>query len=131
MKFTEHRDSNILTVKRYESGQVTINDQIVTDSCFLNQHTLVEHWNCHAIEELNQQPKNILTPIFEMQPEVLILGTGETQTFPTPEVFHLCAEKGIGLEVMANRVACRTYNVLTTEDREVVLALIFPPSNNG
>ena len=131
MKFTEHRDSNILTVKRYEPGKVTINDQEVTDSCFLNHHALIEHWACHSLDELNQQPEKVLAPIFEQKPEVLILGTGETQAFPPPKIFHLCAEKGIGLEVMANRVACRTYNVLTTEDREVVLALIFPSSNKG
>ena len=122
MKFTEHRDSNILTVRRYQPGKVTVNDQEVTDSCFFNHHTLVEHWNCNRLDELNEET---LAPIFELQPEVIILGTGETQVFPKPELFYLCAQKGIGLEVMDNRAACRTYNVLTTEDREVVLALIF------
>ncbi|HHT00904.1 MAG TPA: hypothetical protein ENK73_08640, partial [Thiomicrospira sp.] len=58
------------------------------------------------------------------KPEVIILGTGETQHFPEPKLFAYCAHKGVGLEVMANDAACRTYNVLTTEDREIVLALI-------
>jgi len=126
MKFTEHRDSNLLTVKRYEPGKVTINDQEVTNSCFFNHNTLVKDWSCHHIQELNEKT---LTPIFELKPEVIILGTGDTQLFPPAELFHLCGQKGIGLEVMANDAACRTYNVLTTEDREVVLALIFPESN--
>lgn len=127
MKFTEHRDSNILAVKHYEPGKVTVNDQEMSDSCFFNHHTLVKHWCCYHINELNEET---LAPVFELKPEVIILGTGEVQVFPSPTLFHFCAQKGVGLEVMANSAACRTYNVLTTEDREVVLALIFP-DNNG
>jgi uncharacterized protein len=35
--------------------------------------------------------------------------------------------RGVGFEVMATRAACRTYNVLTAEDRRVVAALLFEP----
>jgi uncharacterized protein len=122
MKFTEHRDSNVLTVKKYEPNHVTINDIEVTDSCYLNHHTLKEHWACHQLSELNTDR---LDELLSLSPEVIILGTGEKQQFPDPKIFYYCAQKGVGLEVMANDAACRTYNVLTTEDREVVLALIF------
>ncbi|MDG6778010.1 Mth938-like domain-containing protein [Thiomicrorhabdus sp. zzn3] len=121
MKFTEHRDSNVLVVKHYEPGLVKINDRQLQNSCFLNQKQLVEHWPCDHIGQLDSQR---LDALFALNPEVIILGTGEQQVFPEPKLFAYCAQKGIGLEVMNNSAACRTYNVLTTEDREVVLALI-------
>lgn len=121
MKFTEHRDSNILTVKNYQPGSAKINDMSLTESFYMNQKQLIENWNCHDIDELTEQHLN---QILMIQPEIIILGTGEKQTFPSAKLFSYCAQKGVGLEVMDNAAACRTYNILTTEEREVALALI-------
>ncbi|MBN2865534.1 MAG: hypothetical protein JXK16_05950 [Thiotrichales bacterium] len=121
MKFTEHRDSNINAVKHYEQGEVKINDQVLKNSCFLNQKELVKDWSCRHISLLET---DLLDELLSLQPEVIILGTGETQVFPEPRLFAYCSQRGVGLEVMNNLAACRTYNVLTTEDREVVLGLI-------
>lgn len=122
MKFSEHRDSNINVVKNYQPGEVRINATTYTDSLFFTQQEIFSEW---PISDISQLAIEHLQPIIETQPEVIILGTGERQVFPNIELFAHCASKGIGLEVMANDAACRTYNVITTEDRDVVLALIF------
>ncbi|MDX1352402.1 MAG: Mth938-like domain-containing protein [Thiomicrorhabdus sp.] len=121
MKFTEHRDSNVYAVKRYEPGLVKINDITLNHSCYLTQTTIEENWPCKSVETLTTE---LLDSILLQNPEVIILGTGDEQNFPEPKFFAYCAAKGVGLEVMANDAACRTYNVLTTEDRDIVLALI-------
>jgi len=121
MKFTEHRDSNVYAVKHYQTGEVKINDQLLHESCYLNQKELVKDWGCHKISDLTTEH---LDRLLSLKPEVIILGTGETQVFPDPSLFAHCSQHGVGLEAMNNLAACRTYNVLTTEDREVVLALI-------
>ncbi|NPA72547.1 MAG: hypothetical protein GXO35_06930 [Gammaproteobacteria bacterium] len=121
MKFTEHRDSNIFAVQHYQPGQVKVNGLEFTQSCFITQFTTENNWPCHAITQLTTE---LLDTLLETKSEVIILGTGDKQVFPEPRLFAYCASKGVGLEVMANDAACRTYNVLTTEDREVVLALI-------
>jgi uncharacterized protein len=56
--------------------------------------------------------------------ELLLLGTGAEQQFPTAEVRLAFAEAGIGLEVMDTGAATRTYNVLLAEGRSVAAALI-------
>lgn len=122
MKFTEHRDSQINTVKRYQAGQVQVNQQVISTSCFITHDSIETDWPCKAINALNNA---LLDQLLALQPEVIILGTGETQEFPEPKWFAYCASKGVGLEVMTNNAACRTYNVLTTEERDIVLALIF------
>ena len=123
MKFTEHRDTNMNVVKHYVAGQVKVNDQTYTHSFFLTQKEIEPDWDCTDIDSLNAA---LIESLLSKQPEVIILGSGEQQRFPDPKWFAHCAQKGVGLEVMANDAACRTYNVLTTEERDVVLALILP-----
>lgn len=121
MKFTEHRDSNINTVKKYSPGSVQVNQFTLTTSCFITQKDINDSWQCAHISKLSTA---LLDELLTTDAEVIILGTGEKQIFPEPRLFAYCASQGVGLEVMANDAACRTYNVLTTEDRDVVLALI-------
>lgn len=122
MKFTEHRDSNINTVKKYEPGKVKINADDYQHSLFLTQNEVFANWSCTDIKKLST---NDLDDLLDQHPEVIILGTGDQQVFPDPKLFAHCMNRGTALEVMANDAACRTYNILTTEDRDVVLALIF------
>ena len=65
-----------------------------------------------------------LGAVLDLGPEILVLGTGERQVFPEPQVIVALAARGIGLEVMDNGAACRTYNILLAEGRKVALALI-------
>jgi uncharacterized protein len=121
MKFTEHRDSQVYTIKQYQPGLVKINDFTLNQSCAISQHEIKEDWDCTDIASL--KPSH-LDALLAFSPEVILLGTGETQRFPDPALIAHCAAQGVGVEVMTNMAACRTYNVLTTEDRQVVLALI-------
>lgn len=60
----------------------------------------------------------------ELQPEVILLGTGAQQRFPHPELFRSLIERGIAIEFMDTPAACRTYNILVAEDRKVVAAVL-------
>jgi len=57
-------------------------------------------------------------------PEIVLLGTGATQRFPHPRLTAALFKARVGLEVMDTRAACRTYNILVAEGRNVVAALI-------
>jgi uncharacterized protein len=67
-----------------------------------------------------------LAPMFALTPELIVLGTGPTQRFPSAAVMHACLSRGIGFEVMDNAAAARTYSVLAGEGRRVVAGFIFP-----
>lgn len=60
-------------------------------------------------------------------PQVLLIGTGATTTFLPGPLRAALREKGIVAEPMATGAACRTFNVLLSEDRSVAAALIAPP----
>jgi uncharacterized protein len=56
--------------------------------------------------------------------DVLVLGTGARQRFPSPQLLRPLVEAGIGIEIMDTPAACRTYNILVGEGRAVAAALI-------
>lgn len=65
-----------------------------------------------------------MEPVLELGPEIVVLGTGEQQRFPSKDVLAAATNIGIGVEVMDTAAACRTYNVLVGEGRAVAAALL-------
>ena len=65
-------------------------------------------------------------PVFTADPtiEIMILGTGKKQTFPPIEFRKHFIENNIALEVMDTGAACRTYNILASEDRPVAAGIL-------
>lgn len=59
-----------------------------------------------------------------LKPEVVLLGTGETQRFIHPRLGCALTDAGVGIECMSTAAACRTYNFLMAEGRNVIAALI-------
>mgnify|MGYP001061216432 FL=1 len=65
--------------------------------------------------------------ILATSPEIVLLGTGAVQRFPHPRITAPLHRAHVGLEVMDTRAACRTYNILVAEGRNVAAALIIEP----
>jgi len=59
-----------------------------------------------------------------LDPEVVIFGSGARLRFPRPALLRVLIDRGIGVETMDLGAACRTYNVLVSERRAVVAALL-------
>jgi uncharacterized protein len=64
-----------------------------------------------------------LQPAIDLQPEIILLGTGSQLLLPDVELMSALADFSIGLEIMNTPAACRTFNVLVHEHRRVVAAL--------
>lgn len=62
--------------------------------------------------------------LLTLRPEIVVLGTGATQRFPHPALLRSLSAARIGLEAMDTRAACRTYNILVAEGRNVVAAVM-------
>jgi uncharacterized protein len=87
----------------------------------ISPRRLIEDW---PVGDAALLAEEALEAALELAPEILLLGTGERQVFPPPRIYALLASRGVGFEVMDNGAACRTYNVLLAEGRNVALALI-------
>jgi uncharacterized protein len=122
MKLTQDIDGSVNFVRGYAPGEVRVNDQVLHKPCLIAAQVLVDDWPARSARELTPAQ---LEPIWALQPQVVLLGTGAQQVFPAAEVRRAFAARGVALEPMDLGAACRTYNVLVQEDRAVVAAL-FP-----
>ena len=111
--------SNAITA--YAAGEIRMRDRVFRASLIATRETVIEEWNPAAVESLGIGD---FARLLELAPDVVILGTGPKQRIPPPELFAAFAARRIGLEVMETGAACRTYNLLLSEFREVALALI-------
>ncbi len=123
MKFTEHKDPNLNVIRRIEADAIWVNDTPLRGSFYMTARHLQPDWAPRSVEQLTREH---LDGLLVLQPEVIILGTGAVQHFLSADLQGHVLSRGVGLEVMSNDAACRTWNVLTTEDRPVVLAIIQP-----
>lgn len=80
-------------------------------------------WDVTQIDEVT--PASLEAVRREIAPPgFLLLGTGATHLFPSEPVRRMFAEAQVGLEPMTTGAACRTFNVLLAEHRNVSAALI-------
>lgn len=100
-------------IQSYSSHEIKINNTVFKHSLIVSSLKIIEPW----------QPTD-LEIILSLNPEVVLLGTGSHLKFPSPEKLSLFLERKIGIEVMDTGAACRTFNVLVSEGRNAVAALI-------
>jgi len=84
---------------------------------------ILADWNVRDIESLARRD---IEELALLKPELVLLGTGDRLHFPAPGLLASLAAARIGAEVMDTRAACRTYNILAEEGRNVAAALIIP-----
>lgn len=109
-------------VRSYNEKQLLINDTWYSQSILISQNQITSPWNIQAICELNETH---LPELLTHHPEIIIIGH---QQGPSPHPISLItalARLRIGVEIMPIGSACRTFNLLLSEQRSVVLGIVF------
>ena len=70
-----------------------------------------------------------LAALLQMQPEILLIGCGKQKIHIAPSQLARLTAKNIGIESMDTAAACRTYNVLASENRKVAAFLFLYQGN--
>ncbi|MEO7065807.1 MAG: Mth938-like domain-containing protein [Rhodanobacter sp.] len=123
MDLSLDRPDGYLYVRRVGEHTITLNDRELTSSFLLAPDQAIENWPIGSAGVLDAQHVDAL---LALKPEVVILGTGTQQAFPPAAFLAGFLRKGIGVEVMNNAAAARTYNLLASENRHVVGGFILP-----
>lgn len=121
MPLAENIISGRNSIQAYDVSQITVNERIYTESLVLSQDEIITPWPVNSLTELG---KHHFECVFDLKPDVVLLGTGETQIFPDIEILGYFAAQGLGVEIMNTGALCRTFNILVAEDRRVVAAII-------
>jgi len=124
MQLTEHRPERELFVRQANANTVTIVDRVFTHSLVLSVERVIEDFPPRCVAELDA---SAIARIFELQPEVVLLGTGERAVFPPQSVLGQFLTRGVGLESMDSSAAARTFNVLAGEGRRVAAVFLMNP----
>jgi uncharacterized protein len=82
---------------------------------------LREAWACSRFEDLTPAHFEQLA---QLDAELIIFGSGARNRFPPPAWLAPLMARRLGLETMDTPAACRTFNILAGEGRNVVAALI-------
>ncbi|HWK52097.1 MAG TPA: Mth938-like domain-containing protein [Steroidobacter sp.] len=125
MKLTDEKIAGINMIRSYGPSEVRIGETVIRGSCLVKADQIISDWRPRSVAELSLED---LQPAIAMQPEVIVIGSGPKQEFPAPEVLGAVMSRGIGCEVMDTGAACRTYNILASEGRTVVAALLLKGS---
>lgn len=121
MQLNLERPDHEFFLRGADGGVALVNDRRLTASFVVAPDTLLESW---AVTDVRTLDPDDLAPLLALRPEVILLGSGATQVFPPAATLAACLSRGIGLEVMTNAAAARTFNVLAGEGRRVVAGFI-------
>ena len=121
MDLSLDRPDDYLFVRRTGAHAITLADRELKRSFLLTPDQVVENWPADSAGMLSADHVEAL---LALQPELVLLGTGQRQVFPAPAFMAGFLRKGVGIEVMDNAAAARTYNLLASEGRRVVAAFI-------
>ncbi len=108
-------------IRSVSEAGIRIGDAVYPDALVLGADTLIDDWAPGCVDDLVDEHFGV---ILDLAPEVVLLGTGEQQTFLHPSRLAPFHRGGVGVEVMTTEAACRTFNVLVMEGRRVVAALL-------
>ena len=108
-------------IRGYDAGELRINDRILRTALILSASVLIEQPELHALDGLGS---DLIERVLQMSPDIVLLGTGNRQIFPQASFGARFLRAGIGFDVMDTGAACRTYNVLVGEQRNVVAILL-------
>ena len=109
-------------IRGYTNSSITVNDEEIFSSLVVMPDQLIRDWE-HPSSPKQLGPDH-LALIIEWKPEIILLGTGTALCFPSAELMATIMGKRIGFEVMDTGSACRTFNILSSEDRRVAAAIM-------
>lgn len=121
MKFTLDNPSADYVFGDYGDGRLKVNETPYDSSLVIFPDALHTDWPVTSVDDLEVRH---FEEIIARSPDIVLLGTGSLQKFPTVDLRRSLVQAKLNLEVMDTAAACRTYNLLVAEGRDVAAAVI-------
>ena len=125
MKFQPDVLAGTNVITRHDAGALWVGSQRFG-------HSLLVPWTGQVLPWAPARPDDLDAAHFEailaLQPELVIFGSGPRLKFVAPALMRALIDRRIGVETMDTPAACRTYNVLVSEGRSAVAALLMAPA---
>ena len=127
MDFTEHNQGDIFRVDAYGQGYIEVAGNRYEQAILVKNNEVLPL----ALNAPHEMTEEFLSDLLQQskQPELIVVGTGDKQQFLPPKLQVLVSKNRIGLEMMATAAACRTFNILLSEDRKA-WAILWPTTQD-
>jgi len=121
MKFHEITSDTLNLISAYADHSVSIGNKVITQNSMVFPESIIENISIQEDRDFQKMCK----AIFDYCPEIILIGNSNNQKHNMHEKFNIFYEKNISVETMNLNAACRTFNILISEERKIVLILIF------
>lgn len=122
MQLIQDRAEGYFFIRACNPKSIIVIDRELHASFVISPDRVIENWPVNTVAALSV---SAMESILALEPELVLFGSGERQQFPAQEMLLPLLRRGIGVEVMNNAAAARTYNLLAAEGRRVVASFIF------
>lgn len=124
MKFTQDPVTTV-SVRNLQRGEIKVGNDTIRENLVLHRDQVVTGWQVSDIATVTMEQ---LQPLLPEGTEIVLLGTGwsspgKPNNRPSRELVFAMARHGVGFEFMDTPAACRTFNILVSEDRQVAAFL--------
>lgn len=126
LKFQPDQLAGTNVITRHAPGEIWVGNTPFVGSLLVPWKGAVLTWRPAGPEALSEAD---FEAVLALKPELVIFGSGPRLKFVSPALTRCLIDRRIGVETMDTAAACRTYNVLATEGRSVVAALLLPPTD--
>jgi uncharacterized protein len=113
--------SDVQSISGYGPGWVGVNGEKITASVIISSRGDRLPWPAQRFEDLGAEH---FAQLAQVQAEVVIFGSGSRIRFPKAAWLQPLIARRTGVETMDTAAACRTYNILAQEGRDVAVALL-------
>lgn len=121
MKLHLNNTVGLNAITGHDDGSVSVNNQPIYHALIVTPDKIIDPWQIADFSTLSVID---FAHLLDLKPELVIFGSGKTFRFPDPRIMAAFAQARTGFEVMDTAAACRTYNVLAGEGRNVAAALL-------
>jgi len=125
LKFQPDQLAGVNNITHYDPERLRVNAESYAHSLLVPWIGSPRAWDVAELGSLTQAHFDVL---LELNPEVVIFGSGTRLRFVSPALYRGLIERRIGVETMDSGAACRTYTVLANEGRRVVAAILLGES---
>jgi uncharacterized protein len=122
MDITPKANSNQNFINSYGPDGFKINEILYKNSVILTPYQIIEV-KINSVEDFFEQE---LKTIINLEPEIFLIGTGKKHIIIPVNLKNKIKQQysSVSVDEMSTGSACRTYNILMTENRNVVTILM-------
>ena len=123
MKLHLDKAAGEFRISGYTADAVVVNQVPQNGPVIVSVHNEPQAWTPANAQQIDAAA---VAQLLALEPEVVLIGTGARQHFPDMQLFSDFYARGIGVEIMDTNAACRTFNIVAAEGRQVVAGLLPP-----